>query len=101
MGFRGLQRVFNDYYLIARCFRSYDKKEGYSRPSYNNIIYVGGYHGRTYLKILRKIGFNVDVSVPKNLESVKDSSLKVKRGGTAQCLNISTLQQPLFRQRYS
>ena len=79
-----------DYYLIARCFRSYSRKEGYSRPSYNNIIYAGEAHIKKYVEILQKLGFHIDEKVPS-----KDKSKEF------QCLNISGIKQPLFYQRYT
>nr|QBK85425.1 MAG: hypothetical protein LCMAC101_00120 [Marseillevirus LCMAC101] len=79
-----------DYYVIARCFRSFDKRRGYSRPSYNNIIYVGDSHIAEYFKILGKLGFHIVEKVPA----------KAKDNIKFQCLNISEIQQPLFYQRY-
>lgn len=79
-----------DYYLIARCFRSYDKKKGYSRPSYNNIIYAGWVHDDNYFKILKGLGYKTDIFI-------QDKPFNDK---TFQCLDISKLKQPLFHQRY-
>nr|QBK85427.1 MAG: hypothetical protein LCMAC101_00140 [Marseillevirus LCMAC101] len=77
-----------DYYLIARCFRSYGKKKGYSRPGYNNIIYAGHRHIKRYIKILQKLDFNLDAKVSP------------VRGDRLQCLDLSEIKQPLFHQRY-
>jgi len=83
-----------DYYLIARCFRTYDKKEGYSRPSYNNIIYAGAQHIRNYVKILNKLGFKIDAMADQR-------NMYEKMPAKMQCLDISKIKQPLFHQRYA
>jgi hypothetical protein len=78
-----------DYYLIARSLRSFKKiKDVYSRPSYNNIIYTGGWHVNNYVNILLNLGFKTE------FESYSD------RGGNLQCLDISDMEQPMFHQRY-
>ena len=86
-----------DYYLLARCFRTYKKKGGYSRPSYNNIIYCGAYHIETYVFLLDKLGFKIDAKVDQllGLYMYKPNSLT-----KMQCLDISKIKQPLFHQRY-
>ena len=90
-----------DYYLIARCFRTYKKttrgalspsglKDKYSRPSYNNIVYVGEVHAKNYIKILNKIGFPYWGYIQRNWEGHEDF----------QCLKVSGMKQPMFHQRY-
>jgi hypothetical protein len=71
-----------DHYLMARCFRTFNKiKKEYSRPSYNNIIYTGGAHTLNYIKILEKIGFNIDyeqVNIDMNkMKKIEDIYIKV------------------------
>jgi len=79
-----------DYYLIARCFRTYRKiKNQYSRPSYNNIMYVGDTHAINYTAILKKLGFKQQY-IQRNQEGDKDF----------QCLDVSGMNQPMFHQRY-
>lgn len=75
-----------DYYLMARCFRKF-KGDGYSRGSYNNIVYTGGSHTVNCVNILLKLGFNIDFS---------NHAL----GEDFQCLNVSKMKQPMFWQRY-
>jgi len=82
------EKCLMDFYLIARCFRSYDKKEGYSRPGYNNIIYAGDIHVKNYVKILKMLEFHVD------------TEMQSSEGKKYQCLDISKIRQPLFHQRY-
>jgi len=79
-----------DYYLIARSFRSYEETYGYSRPSYNNIIYAGNTHVKKYVKILKKLGY--DEHFKKSCTNSDDKSF--------QCLDISKMEQPMFHQRY-
>jgi len=80
-----------DYYLLARCFRTYKKVNGkYSRPSYNNIIYVGGTHAINYVRILVALGFKLEVDKETNGEGEKNF----------QCLDVSTMKQPMFHQRF-
>ncbi len=88
-----------DYYLIARCFRSYDKKKGYNRPSYNNIIYVGNGHILNYLKIFRKLGFLADEV--GEAEDVEFDVEEIWAAEKKQCLDISNINQPLFNERYT
>lgn len=83
-----------DYYLISRCFRKYDKKKGYSRPSYNNIIYAGNYHIRIYVSILQTLGFTIkykNINVNKNNKRMRNKY---------QCIDIGKMKQPMFYQRY-
>ena len=79
-----------DYYLMARCFRSYHRKSSeYYRPSYNNIIYAGDRHVKNYADILEKLGFKTTY---KNISRTKKSNY--------QCVDISLMEQPMFHQRY-
>nr|QBK85511.1 MAG: hypothetical protein LCMAC101_00980 [Marseillevirus LCMAC101] len=90
-----------DFYLISRCFRSYKKKEGYSGPSLNNIIYAGNTHIHNYIKILQILGFDIVESadyLPYDGDRPYDNDAKPNKN--AQCLNISKIKQPLFHQRY-
>ena len=78
-----------DYYIIARSFRSYKKKDSYSGPSLNNIIYAGNKHIENYTNILWNLGFSID----NNVTNEDDHPNR-------QCLDISSIKQPLFHQRY-
>ena len=79
-----------DYYLMARCFRSYHKIDSYYyRSGYNNIIYTGNLHVKNYTNILEKLGFKTTY---KNISKTKKSNY--------QCIDISLMEQPMFHQRY-
>ena len=109
---RGYSRCLMDYYLMARCFRTYSKGEKYKRPSYNNIIYAGGGHTVNYVTILSKLGFvidfenvNFDVEDPDISEKIVSAGglnnwLKLKSIPDFQCLDVSEMKQPMFYQRY-
>ena len=103
-------RCLMDYYLMARCFRTYAKGAKYQRPSYNNIIYTGGGHTVNYVDILLKLGFvidfekiNFDAKDPDILEKIASVGIKnwVKSVPNFQCLDVSEMKQPMFYQRYT
>jgi len=99
-----------DYYLMARCFRTYAEGTKYQRPSYNNIVYTGGSHTINYVDILSKLGFvidfktvNVDANDPDISEKIVSAGgIKnwVKSVPNFQCLDVSEMKQPMFHQRY-
>lgn len=77
------ESIFMDVYLMARVFRTFDKKEyQYSESPKNIIIYVGYKHSENYREILHKLKF-------KEL-------FKTKAKYGEFCIDISKLKQPLF-----
>jgi hypothetical protein len=95
-----------DHYLMARCFRTFNKiKKEYNRPSYNNIIYTGGFHTLNYVKILKQIGFNIDyeqVNIDMDkMEGIRDAVKGKFIKENFQCLIFDKdFKQPMFHQRY-
>ncbi len=100
-----------DYYLMTRCFRTYKKGVKYFLPSYNNIIYAGGGHIRSYINILTKLGFVIDfekvdfdAEAPGMEEKFAQSDGIIEWFQSIpnfQCLDISEMKQPMFHQRYT
>jgi hypothetical protein len=95
-----------DHYLMARCFRTFNKtKKEYSRPSYNNIIYTGDAHTNNYIRILKQIGFNIDyqqvnIDVAKMKNTIDVINRKYIKENF-QCLIFDKdFKQPMFHQRY-
>lgn len=77
------ESIFMDVYLMARVFRTFDKKEyQYSESPKNIIIYVGSKHAENYREILHKLRF-------------KELFKKEAKYGEF-CIDISKLKQPLF-----
>jgi hypothetical protein len=87
-----------DHYLIARCFRTFNKiKKEYNRPSYNNIIYTGDAHTNNYIDILKKLGYIIDYQKINTNPKVGDTTVV----STFQCLVFDKdFKQPMFSQRY-
>lgn len=57
---RGL-KPYMDTYLLARIFRCFKKRDDqYSECAYNSVVYVGDQHAQFYVKVLRKIGFQLE-----------------------------------------
>ena len=80
-----------DYYLMARCFRKFErKKDEYYLPPANIIIFAGDAHISNYIEILGKLGFTINFQ--KKRTNVNDPNY--------QCLNISEMKQPMFHQRF-
>lgn len=92
--------LFMDYYLLGRLFRSYTN----AQPSYNSIIYTGGFHTSRYKEILLQIGFNLiyadeNIEIPpvfSEYRQVFNTIINKFPSSVKQCLNISGLKQPLF-----
>jgi len=110
--FHNFRMCLIDYYLMARCFRSYNTLEGvkYSRPSYNNIIYAGNEHIGNYITILSKLGFKIDFQSVNYGQQEKDflstPGITDKQKlydviSKIQCLDVSGMKQPMFYQRYT
>jgi hypothetical protein len=87
-----------DHYLMARCFRTFNKiKKEYNRPSYNNIIYSGDAHTNNYIDILKKIGYIIDYQKINMNREVNDKTVI----SNFQCLVFDKdFKQPMFQQRY-
>ena len=86
-----LEGIFMDQYLLARLFRSFNKKskeDYYSEDPRFIIVYTGTYHTGAYRNFLESI------------DSIKVCTLK---GGdeiyTNNCLDISKVYQPFFHNK--
>ena len=74
-----------DIYILSRMFRTFQqKKNEYSEPPKNIIVYAGLYHINLYSRFLTKLGF-------KLLHKAEQKDIM-----GIQCIRISELKQPFF-----
>lgn len=92
-----------DIYLMARCFRNFHQKgQEYSWPSYNNVIYAGDEHIKTYVKFLTKeLGYKTQYKRTVGKSFYPGSTTSTKGEKYYQCVDISGMKQPIFKDRFA
>jgi hypothetical protein len=79
---------FFELYILGRIFRSYDdKKELYSKPAQNIIVFTGYLHTINIKNMLINMGFKIIFKTGAHSQSMEPKS---------QCMDISKMKQPLF-----